>query len=352
MSDRYRNPSRAGLFSGEAQPDGSPGETADLLRDHTPSPHHPASLPPIDSPAEFTDRAHAVDKSEAKQLARTLKDIFQSLAGHPVSSPTLTSVAAPEEIAGVVTPSVEVPTASGRHAKPSDDGPGLTTESAPTGPVLGDSLAGGRDGVDSSARSELQSADRGEFVGTAALAMPLSVARDGEPTGQPASSADRPTGGETSEGLALRGPSFIAAEAALVGGAAVAIAVGGEPAPDFGRWSSSSDRATLEAATRGGVHAVAASQETIAVGPIGLVGRNDEGLDRASFASVAPTTWGGASGGDLFATGHGDASTAAEGPGGSDLGPTNALLVQILDELRRNSQASFIASGRSVYPER
>ena len=49
---------------------------------------------------------------------------------------------------------------------------------------------------------------------------------------------------------------------------------------------------------------------------------------------------------------RGATSTKDDGSTGVDLSPTNALLGQILDELRRQQQLARIVSGRSVYPER
>jgi hypothetical protein len=45
-------------------------------------------------------------------------------------------------------------------------------------------------------------------------------------------------------------------------------------------------------------------------------------------------------------------SVSDEGQAGVDLSATNALLGQILDELRRRTWSAPIASTRAVYPER
>ncbi|HEY2158434.1 MAG TPA: hypothetical protein VGH33_22580, partial [Isosphaeraceae bacterium] len=64
------------------------------------------------------------------------------------------------------------------------------------------------------------------------------------------------------------------------------------------------------------------------------------------------TNWSGLTGGDPLGSRPGAVSPADEGSAGVDLSPTNALLGQILDELRRHQQSAPIASGRLVYPER
>jgi hypothetical protein len=347
MSDRPRNPSRAGLFSGEAPSDRSSGETADPLQGHPLGPHHPASPPAIESATGLTDRAQAVSNAEAEQFARTLKDLIQSLPRRPGASSASAPGSAPEGIAGVATPTFEDLPAGERRAKSGEDDLSLATGSTPTGAGRGDSPAVGGYEAGSSARPDLWRAG-GEGVTTVALAAPLSAARDGEQAGQPPVNGNRADVGGTSGGQADGGSNPFAAEAAMIGVAAVAIAAGVDPSADLGRRGSPSDRATIEPATTGGVPA-AWTPETVAVGQIGPAGRNDEGFDRASASA---TSWGGASGGDPFATDYGNASPAVEGPSGVDMGPTNALLGQILDELRRHQQSASISSGRSVYPER
>jgi hypothetical protein len=57
-------------------------------------------------------------------------------------------------------------------------------------------------------------------------------------------------------------------------------------------------------------------------------------------------------GSDFIESHSGAISPSNEASAGLDLNPTNALLGQILDELRRHQQSAPLASGRSVYPER
>lgn len=349
MSDRPRNPSRAGLFSGEAPFDRSAGETADPRQGPPFSPRHSASPPAIESPTESIERTRTVNDNEAEQLARTLKDLFQSLPRRPGVTSESAPASAPGGVAGVAAPTFEDFPSDERRAKFGEDSPGLGTESASTGPGGGDSPAMGGHGEDSFARPDLC---QGGDTATVALVTPISAVPDGETTGTPPADGNEADAGGTSGGLATPSPSPFAAESTMIGADAGAIAAGVGPAADLGRLGSPSAGATIEATAQGGTPAAWSSPETVAIGSIGLVGHNAEGFDPTLSSSTSAMTWGGVSGGVPFATANGTVSPGGEGPSGLDLGPTNALLGQILDELRRHQQSAPIVSGRSVYPER
>jgi hypothetical protein len=61
---------------------------------------------------------------------------------------------------------------------------------------------------------------------------------------------------------------------------------------------------------------------------------------------------GGQIGGDSFSSHDGVGAGPDDSRSGGDMSRTNTLLEQILDELRRHEQPSYVQSGRSVDPER
>ncbi len=75
------------------------------------------------------------------------------------------------------------------------------------------------------------------------------------------------------------------------------------------------------------------------------VGNADPSIDQKAVQNLADPSL------DASAS-RNRASASDETQGGADMGRTNALLEQILDELRKSPQSSFVASGRSIYPER
>jgi hypothetical protein len=118
-------------------------------------------------------------------------------------------------------------------------------------------------------------------------------------------------------------------------------------APDAGPRPSgpSSDQAPPEWAVTDRGSRAEPSEATVAVGPVGPAGSLEESFDRPPSPSLI---WDEPLSGDR----PGSQAPSGEGLSGVDLRPTNELLGQILDELRRLHQPAPIASGRSVYPER
>jgi hypothetical protein len=143
----------------------------------------------------------------------------------------------------------------------------------------------------------------------------------------------------------------VAPESSTAGVATVTVAAGVDGRADLASWGSRRDRAVAGPMIQGVGPAVGTSPEMVAVGPVGPVARLAEGLDGTSAVPAPASSWDGTTGGDPF-SGRGAVSPGDKGPSGVDMSPTNALLGQIFDELRRHNQSAPIASGRSVYPER
>ncbi len=309
--------------------------------------------------AESSDRLGAID-DETKQLASTLHDLIQSLPRRPGSSPSEATGSPAEGISGVATPTFDDQPTDERRARSGGDG--LAGDPIPPGADRATPPAEGRRESDTTARPDLGGADRRDEVVAMPSAGPVPGNPGVDPTGHPAPDRSRdpiegsvmgrvPSGeGDPSEGRAGQGSHSFVVESAATGIVAGAVSAAIEPQAALGPGGFRPDRATNETAILGDA-GTGASLETIAVGPIGPAGRPEEGLDRAASPSSTSMAWGMSPGGDPSEGGLGAGPLAVEGPGGVDMAPTNALLGQILDELRRQQQAP-IASGRSVYPER
>lgn len=308
------------------------------MREPLEGPHHPASPPRIDD--------------EAERFARTLRDVIQSLPGRPGSVPSGTPAPAHGGIFGVATPTFDDQPADGRRA---ESGQG---DSAGDSITLGmdrlDSSTAGRHESETSPRTDLGRVDRRDEVVAIPSAAPPLGGHEGDLSGHPASDRSR----EPVDGFVI-GPASsgaqsgsFAVEATTAGIASGAFATAVDPYSTLGTAGFSLDRASSEVGTQDGDPRIGPPSGTVAIGPIGPAGRPDESFDRAPSPSASAAPWSGSTGGDPFAAHLGFPSAAGEGQAGADLNQTNALLGQILDELRRNQQQAPIASGRSVYPER
>ena len=333
MSDRPRNPSRSGLFSDANPPERSLGEGRDLQTEPSQGTRHPASPPPIDD--------------EAKQFARTLRGLIQSLPRGPGSAPTGATAPAYDGIFGIVAPAFEDQPADDRRAESGRDNQEGDSISQGTGRP--DSATQDRHESDTSTRPDLGSGDRPDAVAAIPSAVPPPGGHEGDLSGHPVSDRSREPAGGSVVGPASTGVQ-IGSFAAEVTSTGIAAAV--EPHAALGPAGFPLDRASAEAAAQDDGAGLAATSETVAIGPIGPAGRPEETFDRGPAQAVSATTWGGSLDGDPFGGYLGSASSAGEAQGGADLNQTNALLGQILDELRRYQQQAPIASGRSVYPER
>jgi hypothetical protein len=334
MSDRPRKSDGASPF-----PDESPPGLA----------RHPASPSPTapweaEGTAEFAERPGSID-DEAKEFARTLRALIQSLPPRPDVPRRGAIGAETEAIAGVAAPTLEDQPTTGARATSEDN---LRQDDTATfSPDRIGSFAAGSYEVDAALRSDLAEVNRREEVVTIPSVAPLRGDMDREPAADP---LHDPIEGMTGE-WGAQGTRPVALESSTAGVATVAVAAGVDARADLASWGSRRDRALAAPMIQGVGPAVGTSPEMVPVGPVGPVARLAEGLDRSSAVPAPASSWDGTTGGDPFG-GHGAVSPGDEGPSGVDLSPTNALLGQILDELRRHNQSAPIASGRSVYPER
>jgi hypothetical protein len=265
-------------------------------------------------------------------------------------------------------PAFEDQPSAGRQAESENNNVREGALISPTPDRAGPSAMAGHE--DAAPRPDFGPSDRREEVVTISSASPLQGGLDGEPAGYPnpdrsrdliegpaigpvsPGAGDWADGGESLGGRIVEGARHSLADFPMAGVAAAAVARSIESPPDLERLRSRSDRSPGESATRGSASVSGAAPETVAVGLVGPASRHDDSFDRASGEPASATNWGGSSCDDPFGGRHGTASAADEGPAGVDLSATNALLGQILDELRRHQQSAPIASGRSVYPER
>jgi hypothetical protein len=361
MIDRFRKPDRSGHFSGTVLPD-SP-------REATSGPRHSVSPPTIDSPEadrprDSTDRLGPTGDDEANGLARTLRDLVQSLPRHPVDSVQGAIESAPDSIIGPVTPTFEDQFSVERWVESEDGVRKIELNSSVSGRI-GSSAPS--DHENAPARSDSGRSDRREEIAALSSITTPYERVYGDPAGTPIGNRLEPgklpiagSGLSADRVRSVESPGIRAAELAhspvadiSSNNLAAATGVGNtELSLDLGRWTSSPDRESPDSMMRGGALSIGTPPETVAVGPVGPAGRHDEDFDRASGESGTATRWSGLSGGDPLSSRPTAISPADEGPTGVDLSPTNALLGQILDELRRHHQSAPIASSRFVYPER
>ncbi len=360
MIDRFTKPDRGVSSWGAALPD-SPREGAF-------GPRHSVSPPTIDSSdadssPESPDRPSSTGE-DANGLARTLRELIHSLPRRPVESAQGTIESTPDSVVGAVTPTFEDPCANGRRVE-SERGVSGSELHSPMSGRSGPPAPGRHE--DAGTRSESGESDRREPI--AALSVDTTVY--GRAHGEPAESqtahrhepgegpiaeavfsVDRIGAVEPSGARAAEPTPARVADNSSAGLMVAAITRNGELDTDLGRWTSRANEAVPAPIMEGITSSVRTPAETVAVGPVGPAARYAEGFDRTSGESASATSWSGSSDVDPLGVRPGAVSPADEGSIGIDLNPTNALLGQILDELRRQQQSAPIASGRMVYPER
>ncbi len=361
MSDRSGKPDRARLLKDATQPE-SPREEA-------PRPRHPISSPPIDSSetnrlGEVTDRSGPTD-DDTRKLAQTIRGLIQSLPRRQIGSAQGILESAADAIVGAVAPTFEEQSPVDRRAEAEDGG----REDDSISPVSGSSRLPAPGGhVGTTALSDSGALQRREEIVSASLIAPLLGGACREPDGNPTANRWPDPGG-----VAIASPAFSDDRAGCIDSrearatestppplmdsssavpAAVAVAGNVDFHADLGRRIYRPDHAVNDPTMYGVGSSVGTLPEMVAIGPIGPTGRLDEGFDRASGESVPSMSLAELAGADSAGGPRGAASAREEGAIGVDLSPTNALLGQILDELRRHQQPAQIASGRSVYPER
>ncbi len=360
MFDRPRMLNRGSLFSGVVLPDSHHEATSG--RRHAVSPPTNDSFEVNRSP-EPTDRL-GPDDDDANGLGQTLRDLIESLPRGAVESARRTVESTPDAIVGPVTLTFDDQSAVERRVE-SEDGAREGDSNSPVSGRYGLPAKGGLE--DAPARSESGGTDHREEIAAlssitvlhpiahgglagAAIANPTDLGEG--PIVRPAFSVDRVGGVESPGAWAAEPTHPPVADTSSKGLAAAAIAGNLELHTDLGRWTTRPDRAATEPTMRGVASIIRMPPETVAVGPVGLATRHDVGIDRTSGESGSATTWSGLAGGDLLGSRPGAVSPADEGSAGVDLSSTNALLGQILDELRRHQQSALTTSGRLVYPER
>jgi hypothetical protein len=357
MIDRSRKPDRSGRSSGAVAPGSS--------RESRSDPHSPVGPPKIDSSesdrsSESTDRVGSTSDDEANGFARTLLDLIQSLPRRPVESARGIIGSTSDAIIGPVTPVFEEQFSVGRRVEGEDsvregDFP-ISSSLGPPAPVGDEAASGGTGGADR--REEIAPLPLSAMLCGSAHEEPAEtlIANRREPNEgsftDPALSADRVSGVESSGARAVKPTHSPVADTSsdILAAAAIAGNVELHTGPD--PWTSCRDGVASELTMRGAASSVRMPPETVAVGPVGPVAGHDEVFGRTTAESSFATSWSESSGADLLSSRPGAASPADEGSAGVDLNPTNALLGQILDELRRHHQSAPLASGRSVYPER
>jgi hypothetical protein len=375
MSERPRKSNRAGTFRSEPPLEGVPRESINSSPFSSPrassSPIEPASVPDSERPQQVVDH-------ESKTLARTIRELIQGVPASPASSPIDRNPNAPEGRTGGYLPSYEGVLES--------KSPSRIEESAASGeppyPVPDRSALSMHRETDSLATSDLGIS--GQPLSTAAV-VPAGATWDAlghDLSGDPA--ADRPgnlddtertgptqtTGNPSHESTSV--PTEIGSRAgsedtthdlnftpasAGVGqedsrtplAASVPLTVESHMAP--GHMAGVGSRDAPAEQSGDGVEARGeASMERMTVPASGLLGLSEEPFGSASASSNSSTSMGDPSGGDSFSS-H-DGAGADDSRAGGDMTRTNTLLEQILDELRRHGQPTYVQSGRSVDPER
>lgn len=323
MSDRPRQPDRAGRFA-----DASP---TDPTRDAPPVTHHPAEPPPVD---------------QAAPASLTLRDLILSLPRRPGPDSAPDPASVPDGVSGVATPTYDDPPADERRAKHAEESG--ASDLPPPASDRAHSLREGRDDGPTPVRADLGGGNRRDEVVPLLAAPPNPGGPGAELPGYPAFSRSVAADVEappSRDRVDRSQGEYATAAVSPMGGIAAAV----EAPTGLGRWASTQDRST-EGGPGGDTFPTGSTVDVVAIGPVGPAVRTEDPFDRGTSQAIVTTPWGGPSG-DSFAGRPEASSPAGEGAPGVDLGPTNALLGQILDELRRQQQAP-IASGRSVYPER
>jgi len=312
---------------------------------------HPAEPPSPTAPPRVADAAHPA----ADDLSRTLRDLIRSLPGRPGTPP-----AAPAGVAdvGAPLPDERLGSSRGPHAageeviRPDQAGPGQASLAPPgvldAPPPAGTAAAG--------------PAGRGGGVEATVTAPPLDILRadpagSGSPRTAPSESlalgpAPPPAVGgmmfELAADVGRTAPGGEDAAGAMSSGMTDGVVPSGDLLAAAGRGAAPSSPATDVGAGPAGPGGGAWGPETVP--SVGLIRGYDEAPGRGPDPSAASGGWGDPSA-DPAAALAPNATPGEAGAQPADLSRTNALLEQILEELRRQ-QPSYVASGRSVYPER
>jgi hypothetical protein len=374
MSERPRKSNRAGTFRSEPPLEGVPRESTNS----SPFSSLRASSSPIE-PASVRDseRPHQVVDHESKTLARTIQELIQGVPASPASSPIDRNPNAPEGRAGGFFPSFDGVLESKSSSR--------IEESAPAGelpyPVPDRSALSMNRETDSLATSD--HGISGEPLSTAAI-VPAGATWDAlghDLSGDPA--ADRPGDLDTERSGPTKTTGDLSHESASVPTGIGSLAGSGDTTHDLNFTQAStgvgqdssptplaasvpltvdshmapghvvgigSRDAPAEQSRDGVVARGEASMERMTVPARGLLGLSEEPFESGSASSNSSTSMGDPSGGDSFSS-H-DGAGADDSRAGGDMTRTNTLLEQILDELRRNGQPTYVQSGRSVDPER
>lgn len=350
MSDRPPRPDRAGLFFDEG-----PRETSS-------GPRHPSSPPPIEPSG--ADRPDLMEK--VAPPAQALRNLIQSLPRRP--GPMLSNVSPPtlEGIFGVAPPSfVEQPSGEGRP-RPEDIS---ASDPIPAGTDRSGTPPASIHEPETTMLRDPRGVDRRDEVITVLSTAPVAGDHPESPASHQGtfahppdlmagSAADPLSSGSRIEEARLperepaggSRPGVVDLSAAVGPPGAVTAAV--EPPSIPGSGTFAVDRLATEPAFRGVWATTEPARVAVEVGPVGPAARRDEGFDGMPSVPAASASWGASMGEDPLSGRRGTTSAADEGVAGVDLSATNALLVQILDELRRQHQPGPFASARSVYPER
>jgi hypothetical protein len=375
MSERPRKSNRAGTFRSEPPLEGVPRESNNSspfssLRASS-SPIEPASVRDSERPQEVVDH-------ESKNLARTIQELIQGVPARPASSPIDRNPNAPEGRTGGYLPSYEGVLEAKSSTRIEESAPaGELPYAVPDRSALSmhhetDSLATADHGISGESLSMAAVVPAGatwntlghDFPGDPAADRPGDL-DDTERTGPTQTTGDLshesasvPTGigslagsGGTTHDLnftpASTGVGQEDSRTPLA--ASVPLTVDSHMAPGHMAGFGSRD-APEEQSGDGVVARGEASMERMTVPARGLLGFSEEPFESRSASSNSSGSMGDPSSGDSF-SGQ-DGAGAEDSRAGGDMTRTNTLLEQILDELRRHGQPTYVQSGRSVDPER
>ena len=329
------------------EPSSSPREKADLGRSSPP-------LGPIhaEPPIAMADPKPDAVKRETSAFSQILHDLIRTLP-RPPSGPTVAETTPPlDHVAAAIPPTPEGRPSTGHDTRASADGTS-------------------RDEVDrqpAQAPVRMQAEIQGGHP-TAIAAQPRPDGQTGLPESRPvnmpganhaltairsaapdvgSASLHSPEGGSTPQNGRVLNDHAVATEAAV--GPRSTLAAPG-PLNPSDRGAGTRTPATI-AVDGGGSPKIT---PPLGGDPLGVMTSSALRLRHAEDAgsSAIPTSTQGKA--DPFqdpSTSRTSASAFDEARGLSDSGRTNTLLEQILDELRKSRQPSFVASGRSAYPER
>jgi hypothetical protein len=376
MSERPRKSNRAGTFRSEPPLEGVPRESINSSPFSSPR----GSRSPIEPPtARDSEHAHQVVDQETKNLSQTIRELIRGVPAAPASSPIDRNPIAPEGRTGGFLPSFEdvmesksssgseVPATTAELPHPAQDRSALcvqretdslaTTDHGSSGEPLTTTPV-----VPAAAPMDALGHD---LSGDPRADRPGALAE--EKTGPTKTAGNLPHGSESTHALigALTGSvdtshdrNFTPASTGVGNdisqtplSASGPLVVDSHIAPGDVGGVASRD-ASMEESGTGVLARGETSMERMTVPASGLLGRGEDPFESASSSSNSSASMGGQIGGDSFSS-HDDVGAGPDDSrAGGDMTRTNTLLEQILDELRRHEQPSYVQSGRSVYPER